>query len=135
MDKTAGDKDQGYTVEAAIPWASFTKAPKHPPAPFDTWHVNFYAMKQNAGVAWSPILGQGNFHKASRFGTITWTVPGMAPPAAAPAAPEPVAAAPGSAAPAMPPPGALPEGRPFRPPFHPGMRPRMPNAAPPAPPP
>jgi hypothetical protein len=128
MDKTSGDKDQGYTVEAAIPWASFTKAPKHPPQPFDTWHLNFYAMKQNAGVAWSPILGQGNFHKASRFGIITWAVPGMAPPAAAaPPAPGDSAATP---------PTALGDGglMRFRPPFHPGFRPgRGPNQ--PAPPP
>jgi len=46
------------------------------------WRVNFYAMKQNAGVAWSPILGQGNFHKASRFGKLTWAAPGASPPTA-----------------------------------------------------
>jgi hypothetical protein len=113
MDKTEGDKDEGYTVEAAIPWASLTKAANHPPKPFETWRLNFYAMKQNAGVAWSPILGQGNFHKATRFGRITWAVPGMTPPSPTP----------------MPPPQAmgLMEGgipRPFRPPFH-GMRPGM----------
>ena len=27
--------------------------------------MNFYAMENNGGTAWSPILGQGNFHKAS----------------------------------------------------------------------
>jgi hypothetical protein len=27
-------------------------------------------MKNNSGVAWSPILGQGNFHKAPRFGRV-----------------------------------------------------------------
>jgi hypothetical protein len=133
MDKTAGDKDQGYTVEAAIPWAAFTKGTKQPPAPFDTWHLNFYAMKQNAGVAWSPILGQGNFHKAARFGTITWAVPGMVPPP--PAAPE-------AGAPAIPPLGGVAleggapgPGRPFRPPFHAGIRPRPPGVAAPTPPP
>jgi hypothetical protein len=47
--------------------------------------MNFYAMKNNSGVAWSPILGQGNFHKASRFGRITWVDPSAAP-AVAPAA-------------------------------------------------
>jgi len=83
-------KDQGYTVEAAIPWASFDKVPKSPPKPFDAWRINMYAMKNNSGVAWSAILGQGNFHKASRFGKVTWSVPGMTPPgvsSAAPAAP------------------------------------------------
>ena len=78
--KPSDDKNSGYTVEAAIPWAAFDKVPNHPPKPFDNWRVNMYAMKNNSGVAWSPILGQGNFHKASRFGKVTWTVPGMAPP-------------------------------------------------------
>jgi hypothetical protein len=130
MDKAAGDKDQGYTVEAAIPWASFAKAPNHPPKPFDTWHLNFYAMKQNAGVSWSPILGQGNFHNASRFGTITWAVPGMVPP--------PPSVDLDAAAPVSPPPVVMPEGgrSPFRPPFHAGIRPgRGPGPGIPAPPP
>jgi hypothetical protein len=34
--------------------------------------MNFYAMQNNGGVAWSPILGEGNFHKASRFGQVTF---------------------------------------------------------------
>ncbi len=66
------DKDEGYTVEAAIPWAAFGKAANHPPKPGDTWRMNFYAMKQNGGVAWSPIMGQGNFHKSSQFGKVTF---------------------------------------------------------------
>lgn len=66
------DRDIGYDVEVAIPWASFGMAHNHPPAPGDVWRVNLYAMKNNGGVAWSPILGQGNFHKASRFGLITY---------------------------------------------------------------
>lgn len=67
------DKDQGYTVEVAIPWSSFVKGAKQlPPKPGDAWRMNFYAMENNGGTAWSPILGQGNFHKASRFGRVTW---------------------------------------------------------------
>jgi hypothetical protein len=77
----------------AIPWAAYAKAANHPPAPGDVWRINFYAMKQNGGVAWSPILGQGNFHKASRFAKVTWAVPGAAPAASASAS----AAASGSA--------------------------------------
>jgi hypothetical protein len=99
LDKP-GDKDKGYTVEMAIPWASFAKAKNHPPKAGDEWRMNFYAMQNNSGVAWSPILGQGNFHKASRFGRVVWAT-ADAPVAAAsgaPAAPAPVAA--GSAAPA-----------------------------------
>lgn len=66
------DKDEGYTVEARIPWKSFGKAKASPPASGDTWRMNFYAMQDNGGVAWSPILGMGNFHKASRFGRVKW---------------------------------------------------------------
>jgi hypothetical protein len=122
IDKTEGEKDKGYTVEAAIPWASLTKAVDHPPKPFETWHLNFYAMKQNAGVAWSPILGQGNFHKASRFGKVVWAVPGMTPPVGGPTpAPHP---------PMVPIEGGMPR---LRPPFHhPGMG-MGPGAGPPPP--
>ncbi|HTA93428.1 MAG TPA: carbohydrate-binding family 9-like protein [Polyangiaceae bacterium] len=72
VDKS-DDEDRGYTVEALIPWKSFSKAAKLPPELGSSWRVNFYAMKNNSGVSWSPILGQGNFHKASRFGRIVWT--------------------------------------------------------------
>src|SRR5690606_7851456 len=50
------------------------------------WRINFYAMQDNAGVAWSPIMGQGNFHKASRFGTVLFAEQGWEP--AKPAAKE-----------------------------------------------
>jgi len=69
-----GDRDEGYSVEVALPWAAFEKGAKvRPPKPGDTWRMNFYAMENNGGTAWSPILGQGNFHKASRFGKVTWS--------------------------------------------------------------
>jgi hypothetical protein len=97
MDKPGND--QGYTVEAAIPWAAFAKAANHPPKSGDIWRMNFYAMKKNGGVAWSPILGQGNFHRASRFGRVMWMVPGEAPVAAA-AAPAGSASTTGGTAPA-----------------------------------
>ncbi len=79
IDKAGAD--QGYTVEASIPWAAFSKAANHPPKSGDVWRMNFYAMKNNGGVAWSPILGQGNFHKATRFGRVTWVDPSQTPPA------------------------------------------------------
>jgi hypothetical protein len=63
-------EDDGYVVEMAIPWASFSKAIHTPPRQNDVWRMNFYAMQNNGGVAWSPILGQGNFHKAARFGRV-----------------------------------------------------------------
>ena len=90
IQKAPDGKTTGYTVEAAIPWAGYAKAANHPPKPGDVWRVNFYAMKQNAGVAWSPILGQGNFHKASRFAKLTWQLAGAAAP---PASAAPVASA------------------------------------------
>jgi hypothetical protein len=73
------DKDQGYTVEIQIPWASFTKAKAVPPPPGSRFRMNFYAMKNNGGVAWSPILGMGNFHRASRFGVVHWITADTAP--------------------------------------------------------
>lgn len=80
----SSDEDRGYTVEALIPWRSFDKASTLPPANGMSWRMNFYAMNNNGGVAWSPILGQGNFHKAARFGRVLWTIKGA--PAPAPAA-------------------------------------------------
>lgn len=77
------DEDKGYVVEAAIPWAAFTKAQSHPPKPGDTWRMNFYAMKANGGVAWSATMG--DFHNASRFGRVTWQLPGV--PGAVPGVP------------------------------------------------
>jgi hypothetical protein len=77
------DKDVGYVVEARIPWASFDKAKEAPPKPGATWRMNLYAMHDNGGVAWSPILEQGNFHKAPRFGRVTWVLEKSATTAAA----------------------------------------------------
>jgi hypothetical protein len=86
-----GDEDRGYTVEAKIPWSSFSKAKQAPPPPGSAWRMNFYAMQNNGGSAWSPILGQGNFHRASRFGRVRWVTseatPTAAPTSAASAAP------------------------------------------------
>lgn len=92
LDKS-DDTDEGYTVEAFVPWKSFSKAKKTPPALGDTWRVNFYAVKEKHAVGWSPILKQGNFHKASRFGRILWADKNWTPPAK-------TAALSGSAAPA-----------------------------------
>jgi len=94
------DTDKGYTVEAQIPWKSFSKAKKTPPALGDTWRMNLYAMQDNSGVAWSPIMGQGNFHKAARFGKVRFTAKGFTPEGADGGAPDAAApSASGSAAP------------------------------------
>ncbi|HEY8945745.1 MAG TPA: carbohydrate-binding family 9-like protein [Polyangiaceae bacterium] len=73
------DRDEGYVVEAVVPWASFDKAQRKPPAIGDTWRLNFYAVQNNHGVSWSPILNEGNFHKASRFGRVTFLSEGVTP--------------------------------------------------------
>lgn len=73
------EKDQGYVVEIAIPWTAFAKGAKQlPPTDSDTWRMNFYAMENNGGVSWSPILGRGNFHFAPRFGRVIWVDPATA---------------------------------------------------------
>jgi hypothetical protein len=77
------DDDQGYTVEARIPWSSFDKAKAAPPKAGDAWRINLYAMHDNSGVAWSPILGKGNFHRASRFARVRWADAKSEPPIAA----------------------------------------------------
>lgn len=100
LDK-ADDPDKGYTVEAMIPWKSFDKAKQTPPEVGQTWRINLYAMENNGGVAWSPILGQGNFHRASRFGKILFATKGWTPPAPSALPPGASALPPGaSAAPA-----------------------------------
>jgi hypothetical protein len=105
------DEDRGYTVEAKIPWASFAKAKSAPPAPGDSWRMNFYAMQNNGGTAWSPILGDGNFHRARRFGRVRFlgsSRASAAAPASAAAAARPPAAVVDSAKAAKP--AAAPPG-------------------------
>jgi Carbohydrate family 9 binding domain-like len=94
IQKGPDGKATGYSVEAAIPWAAYSKAANHPPKPGDVWRINFYGMHNNGGVAWSPILGQGNFHNASRFAKVTWAAASAPPP---PASASGVAAAAGLA--------------------------------------
>ncbi len=69
------DVDQGYVVEARIPWRSFPPSSVPSVSQIQVWRANFYVMRENSGVAWSPILGQGNFHKASRFGRLRFVSP------------------------------------------------------------
>ena len=82
-----GDEDDGYVVELRVPWSSFDRARRAPPAAGDTWRMNLYAMQDDGGAAWSPILGQGNFHRASRFGRVRFVVDGAVTTAGEGAAP------------------------------------------------
>jgi len=82
------DADEGYTVEAAIPWSAFTLGdPKHePPKAGDSWRMNLYVMdareKGMRAAGWSPPL-VGDFHVPSRFGKLVFE---GAPAAEAPSA-------------------------------------------------
>jgi hypothetical protein len=65
--------DGGYAIELAIPFGSFeSPTASIPPKEGDVWRVNLYAFRdgQRHSVAWSPLRGQGNFHRAARFGRI-----------------------------------------------------------------
>ena len=62
-----------YAIVVALPFAPL--APMRvalPPRPGDVWRMNLYAFRdgQRHAVAWSPLRGQGNFHRASRFGRV-----------------------------------------------------------------
>ena len=62
-----------YAVELALPWASLGPARVPvPPTPHAIWRLNLYAFRdgQRHAVAWSPLRGRGNFHRAERFGRI-----------------------------------------------------------------
>jgi hypothetical protein len=62
-----------YSIEAAIPWSAFSSTRTAvPPKPGDVWRVDLYSFRdgQRQALAWSPIRGEGNFHKSSRFGRV-----------------------------------------------------------------
>jgi hypothetical protein len=62
-----------YSIEVAIPWSAFEGSRfAVPPKPGDVWRLNVYSFRdgQRLALGWSPIRGQGNFHKSSRFGRI-----------------------------------------------------------------
>lgn len=65
-----------WSVEVALPWAALAPARTPvPPRPGDVWRLNVYAFRdgQRRALAWSPLRGQGNFHRASRFGRVRFT--------------------------------------------------------------
>ena len=64
---------RSYTIELALPWSKFSSARTSiPPRPGDVWRLNLYSFRdgQRLALGWSPIRGQGNFHKSSRFGRV-----------------------------------------------------------------
>jgi hypothetical protein len=64
---------RGYVVELALPWSTLQSPHTNiPPEAGHTWRANVYSFRDGQGhsLAWSPLLGQGNFHRASRFGRL-----------------------------------------------------------------
>jgi hypothetical protein len=69
VDRAAGR----YTLELALPWEALTSPnASAPPREGDVWRMNFYSFRdgQRDALAWSPTLGQGNFHFSARFGKV-----------------------------------------------------------------
>ncbi len=70
-------RDDGYTVEIAIPWQAFSHAGKRTSAPEagHRWGANFYVMDlgpdRQRAASWSP-LGVGDFHVPRRFGVLVF---------------------------------------------------------------
>jgi hypothetical protein len=67
------DRGRSYTIEMALPWSALGAGRTAvPPRPGDVWRLNLYSFRdgQRLALGWSPIRGQGNFHRSSRFGRI-----------------------------------------------------------------
>lgn len=69
------DRDQGWTVEIAIPIAKLAKVPHVPPKKGDSWRFNLYRLDVNQGrqegMAFSPLF-VGDFHHLPRFGRLNF---------------------------------------------------------------
>ncbi len=77
------EKGARYTIELAIPWASFAKPRMGtlPPTSGDVWRMNLYSFRdgQRSALAWSPLFKEGSFHRTSKFGKIVFVDPTLAP--------------------------------------------------------
>jgi cellulose/xylan binding protein with CBM9 domain len=73
IDRAAGR----YTIELALPWDALASPnASAPPRAGDVWRMNFYSFRdgQRDALAWSPTLGEGNFHRSARFGRVRFDV-------------------------------------------------------------
>lgn len=73
LERAARVDSGRYIIEMALPWAALESARTAiPPAAGDTWRANFYSFRDGQGhsLAWSPLRGEGNFHRSSRFGFV-----------------------------------------------------------------
>ncbi len=78
LERSVSRTEVGYVVEMSIPWASLdSDRVAVPPAPGDVWRANFYTFRdgQRHALAWSPLRGEGNFHRAARFGRLRFVAP------------------------------------------------------------
>jgi hypothetical protein len=69
---------RSYTVELALPWSALVPGRTAiPPRAGDVWRLNLYSFRdgQRQALGWSPIRGEGNFHRSSRFGRIRFDGP------------------------------------------------------------
>lgn len=65
----------GYVVEMLLPWSALTTARvTAAPRAGEAWRMNLYTFRdgQRDALAWSPLLNQGNFHRAARFGRVVF---------------------------------------------------------------
>ncbi|RYZ39185.1 MAG: hypothetical protein EOO71_21070 [Myxococcaceae bacterium] len=67
----ASDRDEGWSVEMAIPFKNLAQVPHMPPEPGERWRFNLYRLehhdrKQVEGQAFSPLF-IGDFHALPRF--------------------------------------------------------------------
>jgi hypothetical protein len=69
------DRDEGWTVEMAVPYARLAKVPHVPPKKGDQWRFNLYRLDGDAGrqqgMAFSPLF-VGDFHHLPRFGRLNF---------------------------------------------------------------
>lgn len=75
VERAVRQEGGAMIVEMALAWRDLASVRAHvPPHAGDTWRVNFYSFRdgQRDSLAWSPILGEGNFHRAARWGRVTF---------------------------------------------------------------
>jgi hypothetical protein len=70
----ARDRDRGWTVELAVPFAFLTGMPRARPERGDRWRFNLYRLRQGPGQpgegqAFSPPM-RGDFHALDRLATL-----------------------------------------------------------------
>lgn len=73
------ESGRGYVVEFMLPWRALgpMDGVAVPPGNNDIWRANLYSFRdgQRHALAWSAILGEGNFHFAPRFGHLRFIGP------------------------------------------------------------